>query len=110
MIYLISLVFSPGKKYPRFGYTHHPADESLYIYNTIQDERPVYSSFTAGELKNIVGRKWKYREGTLLDEKDLEEEKNEAKIYPTQDDIIADMFKLKQQSKNAKSFFKTTGF
>ena len=55
----------------------------------------MYSSFTAGELKNIVGRKWKYREGTLLDEKDLEEEKNEAKIYPTQDDIIADMFKLK---------------
>ena len=36
---------------------------------------------TAEELRNIVGRKWKYREALLLYKKDLEEEKNEAKIY-----------------------------
>ena len=45
---------------------------------SFQNEQAVYRSFTAGELKTIVGRKWRYREGTLA-EKDQEKEKKSRK-------------------------------
>ena len=54
----------------------------------------MYRSFTARELKSIVGRKWKVREGTLENEKEKEAEDKEAKNYPTQDAIIGHLFKL----------------
>ena len=68
-----------------------------YIFSHLlfQNEQPIYRTFTAGELKTIVGRKWKYREGTL-EEKDRNEEVKEAVIFPTQDAIIEHMFKLKK--------------
>ena len=62
--------------------------------SSFQNEQAVYRSFTAGELKTIVGRKWRYREGTLADKKDCEDERKEAEIFPTQDEIIQHLFKL----------------
>lgn len=59
---------------------------------TTKDEPVVYKPVTAGELKKLVGRKWRYREGTLssaLKEMEVEEEK----VFPTQDDIISYKYK-----------------
>ena len=44
----------------------------------------VFKSFTAGELKGVAGRKWRYREGTLAEEEDRREEEKEAEEFPTQ--------------------------
>ena len=44
----------------------------------------VYKTFTAGDLKGIAGRKWRYREGTLAEEKDRRDEEKEAEEFPTQ--------------------------
>ena len=54
----------------------------------------MYRPFTAGELKELVGRKWRYREGTLASEAEAEAERKEAEQYPTQDDIIRLRYKI----------------
>ena len=44
----------------------------------------VYKTFTAGELKGVAGRKWRYREGTLAGEEERRDEEREAQEFPTQ--------------------------
>jgi len=70
-----------------------PAADTVLNPILKENETPVYRSFTAGELKNNVGRKWKYREGTLTNDKDIMEEKEEVLQFPTQDDFIKHHFK-----------------
>ena len=47
-------------------------------------QEAVFKSFTAGELKGVAGRKWRYREGTLAEEKDRRDEEKEAQVFPKQ--------------------------
>jgi len=58
-----------------------------------EDETPVYREVTAGDLKQLVGRRWKKREGTLAKEME-KEEVEEAKSFPTQDDIIRYKYRI----------------
>merc|ERR1719187_1053364 len=55
-----------------------PAPETVLEPKLMSGEDAVFKSFTAGELKDIAGRKWRYREGTLAEEKDRRDEEKEA--------------------------------
>merc|ERR1712179_77489 len=59
----------------------------------LPNEKKIYGNYTAGDLKNVIGRKWRYREGTL-EKNDEEQEKEEQERFPTQDAIVNHLFKM----------------
>lgn len=65
------------------------ADAVLEPVTAAKEEQPVYGTLTAGELKELVGRKWRYREGTLPSAEEEDAEREEAKSFSSQDSIIA---------------------
>lgn len=51
-------------------------------------EQPVYRTCTAEDLRSLIGRKWRYREGTLGDDLRRAEELERREMMLTQDDVV----------------------
>lgn len=55
-------------------------------------EKACYKTASVGDIHPIVARKWKVREGTVT-EAQIKAEEEEAKSYPTQEALIAHLYK-----------------
>eukprot|EP00951_Prasinocladus_malaysianus_P048754 scaffold662093_cov34-Prasinocladus_malaysianus.AAC.1 len=64
-----------------------PQQEASLEPQVLPDETPKYCYKTAGDLKGIMARKWRWREGTLSSA-DAAREAAEIEQFPTQDSIV----------------------
>ena len=83
-----ALTWHPEVSKEKQPYSNLP---NITIY--LQNEQAAYRSITAGELRGNIGRKWKYREGTLASAEDKAQEEEERRTFPNQDDVIQHLFK-----------------